>query len=449
MSQLAEGSISTDHDISLSKRGAAVGVIFVAAFLYSWVSLYPFESLSNGVVGSSALNRLAGLALVGVLFLMAARYQLLGLLLQPRWPIALLFFWLAVSSVFGDQPATALQRLISTGVLCLIASILVVLPQDKQQFSRLLAIVSIVLLAACYFGVLALPARSIHQAYDLVEPALAGDWRGVFAHKNIAAPAMIILVFFGLYLRGAWKSVAGSIITLLAVFFLYKTNGKTAASFLPVTLLLVWWMERHPKRAFSLMVGLLALLNIFVVGSAFSPSIRGIVEHFGIDATFTGRTDIWQLSLSTFFTSPLFGQGFQSFWYSEALMKAQALHETWAVTAAHAHNGYIESLLNGGLPSFVLTVIWLVIMPVRNFATAMERGIAPDLSRLFARMWVFALLSACLESNFFTGTGPIWSSLLIAVFCLHHQAYSTLSGGNDLKPAAYVAARRKGGGMDE
>lgn len=417
----------TMDEESTSLRNRIDGAIFVSAFLYVWISITPFENLAAPPVPRAALNQLTGLAIAGILFVLAIRHKLLPLLLRPRLPLFLLFGWLAVCSLFGDLPVTALQRLIFTGLLCFIMSVLVLLPKDKQQFSRLMAIFSVILIASCYFGVIFLRARAVHQAYDLSEPQLAGDWRGIFNHKNAAAPAMIILVIIGLYLRSAWSTLWGTLITLAAAIFLYKTNGKTATMLLPVTLVLVWWMERHARRALLMIVGFLAFLNIFAVGSAFSPGIRKAVESAGIDATFTGRTDIWQLSLETFAKSPLFGQGFQSFWNSKELLAQADVSANWAVIASHAHNGYIESLLNGGIPAFILVIIWLVIIPARNFAKAVENGADIDLNRLFSRIWVYALLSSCLESNFFTGTGSIWSSLLVAVYCLHHQAHDTLS----------------------
>ncbi|WP_313613162.1 O-antigen ligase [Agrobacterium sp.] len=417
--------VSVSDDVSERPRWL-VGFLFVTVFLYLWISVRPFENLATASAGSNALNQLVGLALTAVLVLVAVRCQLTGLLLKPRLPILLLFAWMLVASVLGSQPGTAIQRLVFTGLLCVITSIIAVLPADRQQFNRLLGIASFALLFICYAGVIVLPARSIHQAYDIAEPALAGDWRGVFNHKNAAAPAMIMLMFFGLYLRVAWSKWRGTLITLLAFVFLMKTNGKTAAMLLPVTLMLSLWLERHPKQVLLTVGGLIGFLNLFAVGSAFSPSIRHVVDSFGIDSTFTGRTDIWELSFVTFFHSPVFGQGFQSFWNSPALLAQATTSATWAIGAAHAHNGYIESLLNGGFPAFLLTCAWLVIIPARDLTKAVQRGAAPDLNRLFARMWIFALLSACLESNFFTGTGPIWSSLLIAIYCLHHQANDQL-----------------------
>ncbi|MFK0384205.1 Wzy-type polysaccharide biosynthesis protein UppY [Agrobacterium sp. NPDC090273] len=420
--RLSEGAIP----LGGSRRDAA---FFVVTLLYVWISVAPFENLAAPPVPHAAANQLLGLAIAALLGVFALRHRLTGLLLRPRLPILLLFGWLAICSVVGAQPGTSLQRLIFTGLLCFITSVLVVMPQDRKQFDRMMAIFAIILLVVCYLGVIFLSSRAIHQPYDLDEKALAGDWRGVFNHKNAAAPAMIILFMIGLYLRSAWSTMGGIAIALLAGFFLWKTNGKTAAMLLPVSIALVWIMERHANRTLLMIGGLLAFLNILAVGSTYFPSIQNLVESVGVDSTFTGRTDIWRLSFDTFAQSPIFGQGFQAFWASERLLSQGDIAGTWAVSAYHAHNGYIESLLNGGIPAFILTIIWLVIIPANNFRRAVDRGTYPALTTLFARIWVYALLSSCLESNFFTGTGPIWSSLLIAVYCLRHQAHNVLEEG--------------------
>lgn len=414
--------------MSLSGRRREA-VFFVLAMLYIWVSVAPFQNLAAPPVPHAAANQLTGLVIALILAVFALRHRLTGLLLQPRLPIILLFFWLLICSVLGAQPGTSLQRLLFNFILCFMASVLVIMPRDRPQFDRMMAIFAVIVLALCYFGVIFLRSRAIHQPYDLDEKALAGDWRGIFNHKNAAAPAMVILFLIGLYLRNAWSVIGGLLIALLSGIFLWKTNGKTAAMLLPVTLALVWIMERHARRTLLMIGGLMAFLNILAIGSTYFPSIRNLVERAGIDATFTGRTDIWRLSFETFAQSPIFGQGFQAFWRSDQLLSQADIAGTWAVHAFHAHNGYVESLLNGGLPAFFLVIIWLVVIPANDFRVAVERGTDAGLTRFFARIWVYALLSSCLESNFFTGTGPIWSSLLIAIYCLRHQAYDILEQG--------------------
>src|ERR1700757_33604 len=100
-------------------------------------------------------------------------------------------------------------------------------------------------LALAYFGVLALPARAIHQSTDAVEGTLARDWRGLFGHKNPASAAMVVIVFAGLYLMRRWSRWLGIVIVALAGYFLLKTGGKTAMGMLPAILVLAAAFERY------------------------------------------------------------------------------------------------------------------------------------------------------------------------------------------------------------
>ncbi len=79
---------------------------------------------------------------------------------------------------------------------------------DLTSFNQCFAAGAIGLLLLCYLGVMLAPGVSIHNARDAAEPALAGDWRGTFEHKNVASPVMAILVYLGPILsqRGAFLS---------------------------------------------------------------------------------------------------------------------------------------------------------------------------------------------------------------------------------------------------
>lgn len=410
-----------------SAGGAGVASwAFVVIFLYSWISISPFEDLANPPLGIAAVNQLAGFALAGGLLVFAAARGLLSFILRPRLLISALFLWLALTALMAPDAGASLRRLLVTGLLCVSASTLLVVPKSREQFTQLLGLCALAVLGLSYLGIVLIPARAVHQAHDLVEPGLAGDWRGVFGHKNIAAQAAVILVFVGLYLLDAGARMKGVTVTLLAALFLWMTNGKTALGFLPVVLAMAFLLHRKPVLGAAAFWTVLLGTSALTLGSALSPAIHAYIESLGMDPTFTARTDIWNLSLRAIAERPLLGYGFGNFWGNEALLASSYAEETWAVGAAHAHNGFIEALLHGGVPALVLTAIWLVILPLRDIRQASKRQADRALTVLFTRIWVFGILSALLESNFFTGTGPVWFSLLLAVFGLRQQARTYL-----------------------
>ena len=90
----------------------------------------------------------------------------------------------------------------------LLGATAMLLPANRRQFCNLLAGVTVLVLALCFAGLIFVPELSIHQATDIVEPRLAGNWRGLFEHKNIAGEMMGIFVFVGLF---AVRAVAAPI----------------------------------------------------------------------------------------------------------------------------------------------------------------------------------------------------------------------------------------------
>jgi exopolysaccharide production protein ExoQ len=68
------------------------------------------------------------------------------------------------------------------------------------------------------------------------------------------------------------------------------------------------------------------------------------VERLGRDMTFTTRTDIWA-SLIGQAANPLLGAGFNTFWSGSRLVELTAS----LGGIVQAHNGYLETYLNGGL----------------------------------------------------------------------------------------------------
>jgi len=403
-------------------RTRSAAILFLVVFLYSWVSLYPFENLQNPPANSAAVNQIAGFLLTLGLLAYAAANRLLSMLLRPRSLIVLLFAWLALTSTMSLEPLVALRRLFFTGLLCVCASTLPVLPESREQFDRLLKLVVLILLGASYLGVMLMPDRAIHQVYDVYEPRLAGDWRGIFNHKNTAAPAMVVLCFISLYAMRAGNKAVWAAMAVLAIVFLWKAGGKTALGMFPVTLVLAFLVTRRPLLGATALLATMAVIGTLTIGSALSPGIHEFLAGHGIDATFTARTDIWQIALEAAGQRPLFGYGFGSFWGSDMLLNSVQSEYSWAVNAWHAHNGYIEVLLSGGVPALALTALWLVVLPLRDIAATRDRGADPALTALFARIWVFCILYTFLENALFTGTGAIWASLLLAVFGLRQQA---------------------------
>ncbi|OWW00368.1 O-antigen ligase [Rhizobium sp. R693] len=419
--------------IAKAERSATLAAfLFLAVFGYFWVGLNPFPdpnatSLSTPYGGTSnVLNQLIVIAMSALVLAAVLQNRARHLLLRPHGLLICLLVWLLFTGLFAGDPSAAFRRTVFAVLVCLCANAVLLIPTDGQQFAKLMCIGLTFTTGLSYFGVIALPHLAIHQATDALEQSLAGDWRGHFGHKNVAAAAMVYAVFFGLYVAKAGHGRLGMLIALSAGFFVLHAGGKTSAAMLPAILLLAWIFERWTRLGTLILVGSLVSLNTILLTAAISPGVSALLASAGIDPTFTDRGSIWRLALSAIAERPILGYGFQSFWQTDALFNSGQAMTTWAVTAANSHNGYVEQLINGGIPALAMVVIWLVILPIGYARRAIAGKNDVALTRLFVRIWLFSLFLACLESPFFGNSGPIWFTMLISVFGLRLQANAGL-----------------------
>lgn len=406
--------------------------LFFAVLAYYWVSLAPFPDLGLASTAdpwagnSNMLNQVVAIALFATLAVFALRHPLVREVAQPRLLLGLIFGWLVVTALLADDPMTALRRVVMAAMVCVGASIFLLLPRDEKHFAKLLGTGLMLLLALAYWGVLFWPTRSIHLASDVVEPQLAGLWRGFFTHKNTAAAAMTFAVFGGLFVWARWSRLAGALIVVAALWFLVNSGGKTSLALLPLVLGLAYLFERLRGLRYALAVGGVGLLNLVVVGSAVWAPIHDFVAGLGVDASFTDRAEIWQFAFDAFSRQPFTGYGFMSFWQTGSLVYGGGTLETWAVTAANAHNAYLDTLLTAGVPGLVLVAAWLLFRPVADMARAEASGNDALLTRLFLRLWLYGIFASSLESFFFANGGPVWFTMLVGVFGLGMQGRSAL-----------------------
>ena len=406
--------------------------LFVAIFLFFWVGTTPFPDLGGyiaagaGAATSNLLNQAVILLISVLVIAMLTLHPSRSLAMQAFVPAALVLGYMALTLVMVPGADSASRRLIFACLTCLSASAVLILPRDDAQFARLIGGCLAVVLFLCYFGIVVLPQRSIHQLSDAMEPALAGDWRGYFSHKNMTAACMVVTVFFSLYLIRKKLIWIGAPLAIFATLLLIKTGGKTSAAMLPAIMFTTWIFERMGPLRLVFVIGAVGLLNVTILSVAASPPIRDFVAALGVDPTFTDRAAIWVLALSSISQRPLTGYGFQSFWESDALVYGSHASSTWAVNASSAHNAYLDQLISGGWPLLLLTIIWLVVFPARHAGMALQRGADPDLTRLYLRIWLFVLFAGSFESFFLDASGPIWFTMLIAVFGLRLQAHAQL-----------------------
>ncbi|OOO35879.1 Wzy-type polysaccharide biosynthesis protein UppW [Agrobacterium sp. YIC 4121] len=413
-------------------RGYWRDVLFYVTFLFFTVGFSPYISLSSTyqgsamAAGSNLLNQLTAIILFFSFLAFMAKERSFSILFMPRLLMAAIFGWFVLTSLAGEAPLFSLRRLVMCAIICVLAGGFLQLPRTERHFTTLLATSALIILFLCYFGITVLPSRSIHQASDALEPLLAGDWRGVFRHKNEAASVMAVLIIVGIYLCKRWSFIGGLSVLLLSLVFLVKSGGKTALGLMPIIIAAGWFILRWPRWRYTVVTLFLAVFALVTVGTTVDPVFSQMLTKLGLDASFTGRRDIWTVAIDYIRQSPLLGYGYQAFWRSDALMSSFTENNTWATTAPDSHNGYFDLLLAGGVPGLVLVMVWIYLLPLHYLGKMNEATRNSPLTRLYVGVWLYVLLYGFLETLFFLSTGFVWFFLIVAVMGLHLQANASL-----------------------
>jgi O-antigen ligase len=260
------------------------------------------------------------------------------------------------------------------------------------------------------------------------DPALVGNWRGLYGHKNIAGAVCAITAILFLFTRTGWKNLIGIGIAAAAVFFLVMTRSKTSMGLLPVALLAGLFYRLGWRDGLSrtiLCVAALLLLGALVSFALLDANtIAGLLED---PREFTGRAAIWAAELRYIADHPLLGSGFGTFTDTGGL---SPLHDYvgngWVEAVSHGHNGYLQILVTIGGIGFFLAMLATIVWPLRRFWTLDmgEDAFKPMLLALFT----FLVLHNFMESDFLEGDAPSWAAMLMVIAALGRPPIRRLRG---------------------
>ncbi|WP_181183841.1 O-antigen ligase family protein [Prosthecodimorpha hirschii] len=302
---------------------------------------------------------------------------------QIYFPLLLLaagFAWIATS--YGrrrplDDAATALIALFVT--LCLVSALWSVAPgialrRAVLQVAIVAALILSVRAAADPDGVVArifwtlAAIMLVNLAMVAVKPAGPLGHEGVYPQKNGLGAAAALAILFALHqlFAGArWTRVAALLVIAVAVLLLVLSRSKTSlglAALVPAIALAAAIVARATRLSPAVLVGLGAGLAylVYAVGvAAYLWDFPAVATALFGDPTLTTRTEIWDFALPMTERRPWLGFGFESFW--QAGPDSPSLREARGFVAKmpHAHNGYIDILLQLGRVGLALLMVIL------------------------------------------------------------------------------------------
>jgi exopolysaccharide production protein ExoQ len=275
-------------------------------------------------------------------------FQLLRTFQKSSFAIAALLAmcWFCFVAFFSPASVFALKDTLRLILMFLIAAVLGVKLTASELFKYLTFTVAI-LLVSSFLTYLFLPS------YGVGVGAHSGAMLGVFDHKNHFGRFCALAVIVSLInLQRKERRLLSFLIILSAMLGIFMSRSINSIAMLGITIFCYLYFNFESRIRDGLKI-LISRILLVIFGSLasllllnFLPEITGI---FGRDSGFTGRNLIWAHAIEGILAQPLLGYGLGVFWILTPFRVA------WgdAYIAPHAHNGYLQLCLDGGLVGFV------------------------------------------------------------------------------------------------
>lgn len=396
------------------------GFCFVLLVFNVFIGFWPVF-LSGAYGGAELLDgggdAVRQVSFAGVFLLVAAtsvhRHGAAALWNVPL-PLLVVLGWCWLSVGWAVEPSVAARRILFTSMVVLST----VWSINMLSYRGVLTVIGLwfaTILVADWLAV-ALFTQALHQP-DELDRALIGNWRGIHSHKNEAGAfcALAAIVFLDASIRGRSR-IIGPLLTVAACAFLFMTQSKTSTGFLVVAAVLAGGVVlcfRNPALRIGFLVGGLCAGPLLL--AAYGDGAEDLVAAFDDPSSLTGRVQIWPVLFRYAANHVLLGSGYGSFW---AIGDSSPIFEYdagWLTTITHAHNGYIDMLVQIGLVGATLSVVSLVVWPLHLL---LSRPLPPAWSRwLLAAILLFCWLHNLLETSFLDRANIVWVMMVLA-YCL-------------------------------
>lgn len=354
------------------------------------------------------------------LWIIARRFLLVTALLPHINPgLLAISAWSVASCLWSLRPAFTLTQAMSMVGIVLVALAFAASAWDRQRFVRVLTIVFTAMLALSLVAGLISPGFAIHSE---AAHELNGSWRGITVHKNMLGQAGAIGTILWAYWwinrqRGNLFPALGLALSLLMVV-LARSSTALMLSILACGVMLL--VLRPPIRigrfnATPIIVAALIalpLLNFIVLESSTSggPMAGRVGALFGKDATFSGRSFIWDAMMTEISYHRWTGVGLASFWTTPGSGVERVIAQVqWG--APNAHNGFIDLTNELGLIGLALFSAFLILhgRDIARLARIDRAQFALHLALL-----VYVFLANITESGWYRGGS---TTHLVIVYC--------------------------------
>jgi len=353
---------------------------------------------------------------IGIIVLLRRKVAFGALVTSNRWLFVFYAYCLA-SVLWSDYPFVAFKRLFKDFGNVVMVMVLLTERDPVDAITGTFLRVSYLLIPLSVVFVRFYPelgrTYTGYSQNDLM-------YVGVTTHKNTLGALLVVAVVF-VVADLLWRRAAPAVkrarfewldaaIVLLMTVWLLRIADCATAVFCSIVGVGVLLATRSPKVTQRLrFVEFYAIgggILWFVLDSVFHVT-ELVVLSLGRDMTLTTRTGAWEVLLNAD-VSPLFGAGFKSFWAGDRMARI------WTALGTHivqAHNGYIETYLEGGAVGLAFLMVML-LAGFRKIKTPLVQG--DPFARVRLTFWLLALFYNFSEASF-TQIGILWCLTLLVI----------------------------------
>ncbi|MFC0205086.1 O-antigen ligase family protein [Novosphingobium soli] len=413
----------------MENRRLLVSIGLVMLFLLSVVgtNLFFTSAIGTNATGGDAFRQIGIIAACVLLVIAQVEYPGTRPPMAIPISLAIVLGYCVLSLSWSLAPLISARRLILFGLTVWIV-VRAVGDLGAVRTFNILRWTLVLLLLANFVAVYTTPL-AVHSSSLGETGTTAGDWRGVFTHKNSAGPVLAITIMLFLFDRKAVPWLLCIPVILLSAYFLYKSNSKTSMLVLPPAILVGCAMLYYdPRQRFLVWAAILGALAAAAAAMLYSPTVAQIIDD---PQAFTGRGRIWHVLLLYVRENPWFGAGYGAFWQIGPASPVYRLDNSWvAHNTGHGHNGYLDLIVTLGIPGMVLTVLVMLFWPTAKLLSAWQIG--RQRRALLAAIIFYCALHNLSESSLL-GSTPVQILLLIAVVLTHHLAAQSEGWHRDLR----------------
>jgi O-antigen ligase len=310
---------------------------------------------------------------ISIYFLSRRKFEWSNAIRQNTWPIIIVLYML-VSVIWSGMPGISFRRCVRE--LVAFAMAFLVMSEEKPLLAAERIFLRTIYIIIPFSIILIKYFPEYGRGYNRWTGGV--QWLGMAYQKNGLA---MLCAFSIMYLiwklfkgrdKKEWASTklgicADILVILMSAYLLggpdhtLKHSATSSVSLIIGLLVfvgLIWVKKREVRvgRAF-----LITVITFVIIYGTITPfigklAILDISSYLGRDETLTGRADaIWAILVPYALSKPLLGHGFGGFWTT-------GMRE---MTSAHAHNGYLDAILDLGVIGLLMLFIYIISCCIR------------------------------------------------------------------------------------